>query len=200
MDGKKGRTVSERTPRPEKNSEGQYRFSAEERGAGARVSSAHVHELAHAILDRLVSVGGMFNRLLIVSGAGHTGKTEVLKAVGEAIGVRPKNVNLLLSQQLVEIPERQWARRADGLVRDVVEEGGEDVVLLDNTELLFDVALRLDPLRLLLDLSRGRTVIASWNGPSTDSELRYAHEGHAEYRRYRIRDFMVVSTDDGGHG
>jgi hypothetical protein len=38
------------------------------------------------------------------------------------------------------------------------------LVLLDNIELLFDVHLKQDPLRLLQGLSRNKTVVATWNG------------------------------------
>jgi len=39
-----------------------------------------------------------------------------------------------------------------------------DVVLLDNVEVLFDVSLKQDPLRLLQGLSRNKTVVAAWSG------------------------------------
>ncbi|MEN6474686.1 MAG: BREX-3 system P-loop-containing protein BrxF, partial [Syntrophaceae bacterium] len=38
------------------------------------------------------------------------------------------------------------------------------VVLLDNIEILFDVSLKQDPLRLLQGLSRNTTLVAAWSG------------------------------------
>jgi len=90
--------------------------------------------------------------------------------------------------------------------------------LLDNIEILFDVHLKQDPLRLLQGLSRNKTVVAAWNGEvrtegrglrtessadidsalSTQSSalyLTYAVPDHPEYRRYPIRDFLVASPD-----
>jgi len=69
------------------------------------------------------------------------------------------------------------------------------LVLLDNIEILFDVHLKQDPLRLLQGLSRNRTVVAAWNGSIVDGHMTYAVPDHPEYRRYPIRDFLVASPE-----
>ena len=58
-----------------------------------------------------------------------------------------------------------------------------ELVLLDNLEILFDVLLRQDPLRLLQDISMNRTIVAARTG-SADDHLSYAVPRHPEYRRY----------------
>jgi hypothetical protein len=55
-------------------------------------------------------------------------------------------------------------------------------VLLDNLELLFDISLKLDPLRCLQDLARDKTIVAAWNGTVTAGHLTYATPDHPEYR------------------
>jgi hypothetical protein len=69
------------------------------------------------------------------------------------------------------------------------------LVLLDNIEILFDVHLKQDPLRLLQRLSRNKTVVAAWNGTIVDGHMTYAVPDHHEYRRYPIRDFLVASPE-----
>ena len=69
------------------------------------------------------------------------------------------------------------------------------LVLLDNIEILFDVHLKQDPLRLLQGLSRNKTVVAAWNGSIVDGHMTYAVPDHPEYRRYPIRDFLVASPE-----
>ena len=66
------------------------------------------------------------------------------------------------------------------------------LVLLDNTEILFDPALQQDPLRLLQHASRNRTIVASWNGTVDDRYLSYADPGHSEYRRYPTAGLVIV--------
>jgi len=67
-----------------------------------------------------------------------------------------------------------------------------DVVLLDNIEILFEVALKQDPLRLLQSISRNRTIVATWSGSIEDGHLVYAAPYHPEYRRYEVGDLLVV--------
>ena len=67
--------------------------------------------------------------------------------------------------------------------------------MLDNTEILFHPDLGHDPLRLLQNLSRNRTVVASWSGTAQDGRLTYAAPGHPEYRRYPLKGLVVVSGE-----
>jgi hypothetical protein len=71
----------------------------------------------------------------------------------------------------------------------------DQAVLLDNLELLFDVSLRLDPLRCLQDLARDTTIVAAWNGTVTAGHLTYATPGHPEYRRYALEDLVIVCPE-----
>jgi hypothetical protein len=70
-------------------------------------------------------------------------------------------------------------------------------VLLDNLEILFDVSLKLDPLRCLQDLARDTTIVAAWDGTVTAGYLTYATPDHPEYRRYALEDLVVVCPEVG---
>ena len=73
-----------------------------------------------------------------------------------------------------------------------------DLVLLDNTELLFDATLKQDPLPLLQGLSRNKTLVAAWTGALEDGKLRYAAARHPEHRQYPARDLLAVPLQAGG--
>ena len=57
------------------------------------------------------------------------------------------------------------------------------------------LGLKQDPLKLLQGISRNKTVVAAWNGTIVDDYFTYAAPGHPEYRRYPMRDFLVVSPE-----
>ena len=65
------------------------------------------------------------------------------------------------------------------------------LVLLDNTELLFDPTLKQDPLVLMQRASRNRTIVAAWNGTLGNGYLSYAEPDHSEYRRYPRAGLVV---------
>ena len=55
---------------------------------------------------------------------------------------------------MLELTERQRALQLPRLLADIVNTTSTDVMLLDNIEVLFDVSLKQDPLRICRD-SRG---------------------------------------------
>jgi hypothetical protein len=102
---------------------------------------------------------------------------------------------LELSRRLLDLTERQRALQLQRLLDQVVAQPEGDVVLLDNIEVLFDEALKQDPLRLLQGISRNRTVVATWNGSIEDGHLVYAAPHHPEYRRCAVGDLLVASAE-----
>lgn len=153
--------------------------------------------LKDEVLQAIETAQALYHRLVVLVGPAGSGKTPLLKEVSKLVGAPLINVNQALSQQMLNLTQRQRALRAEKLLEQIVKEAaanaGQDLVLLDNTELLFDVQLRLDPLRLLQQLSRNRTIVASWNGNVSEGYLIYAEPGHLEYRREPVGDTLIIS-------
>lgn len=137
----------------------------------------------------------LYHRLVLLVGGSGSGKTAALRAVAAELGTHVINVNLELSARLIELTERQRTLQLSILFGGVVEAAGS-IALLDNTEILFDGALRQDPLRLLQNMSRNRCIVASWNGTVAGSKLTYAETWHPEYRSYDIADVLIVGMKE----
>ncbi len=133
-----------------------------------------------------------YHRLVLLIGASGAGKTGLLRSLAENGGHTYLNVNLLLSQRMVELTRSQRARQADRLMKELVGWQTTEVVLLDNLEILFDPSLKIDPLALLQGVSRNQTILASWNGAYIEGALTYAMPDHPEYRSYREIDAITV--------
>lgn len=150
--------------------------------------------LSEKILARVGKVAELYHRLVLVAAPSGSGKTVALQDIARRTGAPLLNVNLEVSRRLLDLTEKQRALHLPRVLEDVV--GREDsVVLLDNIEILFDVTLEQDPLRLLQGLSRNRTVVASWNGLVDNGYLTYGTPEHPEYRRYPARDLVVVCPE-----
>jgi len=147
------------------------------------------------IMQLINQATGLYYRLILVVAPSSRGKTRLLQEVHKLTGAPLLNVNLELSRRLLDFTERQRALRLSRLLSDIVNAPQNDVILLDNTEILFDAALRQDPLRLLQGLSRNKTIVAAWNGCFENGYLTFAKPDHREYRRYPVRDFLVVNLD-----
>lgn len=149
--------------------------------------------LADQIIRKSKQAAELYHRLMLVVAPAGAGKTAALKDVRGRIGAPLININLELSRQMLELTERQRALQLPQILREIVSKGNSEIILLDNIEIIFDVGLKQDPLRLLQGLSRNKTVIAAWNGTIVEDSLTYAVPGHPEYRRYPIHDFLVAS-------
>ena len=149
--------------------------------------------VADQIIRKVKQAAELYHRLLLVVAPAGAGKTTALHYVRDRAGAPLVNVNLELSRQMLELTERQRALQLPRLLREIVGNGGGEMILLDNIEVIFDVGLKQDPLRLLQGLSRNKTVVAAWNGTIVEDSLTYAAPDHPEYRRYPMRDFLVAS-------
>ncbi|MCL6582546.1 MAG: BREX-3 system P-loop-containing protein BrxF [bacterium] len=172
--------------------------------------------LADRVIKRIGQAAELYHRLVMLVAPAGAGKTAALQDVHERTAAPLVNVNLELSRRMLDLTERQRALQLPRLLADIVGASAADVVLLDNIEVLFDVSLKQDPLRLLQRLSRNKTVVAAWSGKirtearglRTESEtsedsalitqssslyLVYATPDHPEYRRYPVHDFLIVT-------
>lgn len=142
----------------------------------------------------LQAAEGLYHRLVLLVGETGSGKTGVLRDIAEEFGSSVVNVNLALSGELLELTAKQRSLRLPGILDQIADQAQAPVVL-DNLEILFDKDLQQDPLRLLLGISRSRSVIASWAGTFAGGRLVYAEPGHREYQSYDAVDALVVSMD-----
>lgn len=151
--------------------------------------------IADQIIRKIKQAAELYHRLILIVAPAGAGKTSALLAVRDRIGAPLVNVNLELSRRMLELTERQRALQLPRLLREIVNNGSDEMILLDNIEVIFDVGLKQDPLRLLQGLSRNKTVVSAWNGTIVEESLIYATPAHPEYRRYPIHDFLVVSPE-----
>jgi hypothetical protein len=135
----------------------------------------------------------LHTRLILIVGS-RSGKSVLLRDVHQRQKLPLVNVNLHLSEKLLDLPQEQRPLRVADLLREVISTQASPVVLLDNLELLFDPELRQDPLRLLEIVARRHTVVAAWPGEAEGTDLMYADPGHPEHRRYARPGAILVRT------
>lgn len=155
-------------------------------------------QISEQILGKIPEASGLYHRLILVVGPPRSGKTKALQEVARASRLPLVSANLELSRHLLDLTQRQRALQAFARLADLVATQANDVVLIDNLEVLFDVSLQQDPLRLLQQLARARTVVAAWNGRVQDGHLTYAAPDHPEFRRYPALGLLVVDTEVSG--
>ena len=151
--------------------------------------------LSDGVIRKIGQAAELYHRLVMLVAPAGAGKTAALQDVHERTAAPLININLELSRCMLDLTERQRALMLPRLLAEIVDASAVDVVLLDNIEVLFDVSLKQDPLRLLQGLSRNKTVVAAWSGSIDREHMVYATPDHPEYRRYPLRDFLVVNPE-----
>lgn len=149
-------------------------------------------EALQVLNDRIDRARDSYYRLVLLVGPSNSGKTKFLQRFASQHDCCILNLNLELSRRMLELPKSKRARQVDRLFKDWIANIPSEPILLDNIEMLFDPALRLDPLRLLQSISRNRTVVATWNGSIHNAMLTYAEPGHPEYILYRDAEAAMV--------
>ena len=146
------------------------------------------------IEDVLPKTTDAYYKLVLAVGPARLGKTTALSDLAARRNWPRLNVNLRISEKLLDLTHRQRAARVAGILDDIVRNEASEVIVLDNIELLFAEDLALDPLRLLQSLSRNRTIIAAWPGVFDGKFLTYAEPGHPEAQRYSMPQAIIVTA------
>jgi len=153
-------------------------------------SNSHI---AGKIINSLTQISSSFSKLMVLVGPAFSGKTECLKEVSERINIPYVNLGIELSKELIELSLKQQVLRVSGLAKEIINSINSDIALLDNTEIFFNPVLKVDPIRLLMNSSRNKTLVVAISGKQIDNSIIYAEPDHPEYRKFKIEDYEVIS-------
>ena len=132
--------------------------------------------------------------MLVVAPVG-VDKTAALNGVRKRTGAPLINGSLGLSRRILELTERQRTLHLPRLLRKIVSNFDGEIILFENIDVIFDVCLKQNPLRLLQGFSRNKAVVAAWRGSIIHDFLTCAVPDHPKCKRYPMRDFLVASHE-----
>jgi hypothetical protein len=120
--------------------------------------------------------------------------TALLRYISKEMEIPLLNLGLTLSRQLLSLTIRQRKLKVADMIADLLDEQDVPRLAVDNTEIIFDPVLKLNPLGLLKNISRSRLLIWSWNGELDGNHLVFAYPGHPEYQRLPAEEFIVITA------
>ncbi len=151
---------------------------------------------ADQVIQKLEYIAELYHRLILIVGPSGSGKTQVLKELQTKLKAPIINISMELSRKMLDLTVRQRVLSLSRILQEIIDECQDEIVLFDNTEVLFDTNLKQDPLRILQNLSRKITIISSWNGSATENHLMYAVPNHTEYRKYSNQDLIIINLEE----
>ena len=136
-----------------------------------------------------------YHLVIIVSSEGHR-ISKILQDISKKQGYHYINLNLTLSEKLIRFPIDQRCFYVEDFINEILDSCHAEALVLDNIGILFEPHLKIDPLLLLKNLSRYRSLVVHWNGKIEEGHLIYATASHPDYKKYKIDkyDYIIIDT------
>jgi hypothetical protein len=140
----------------------------------------------------IIEVTDLNSKLILLVGPSRSGKTQLLRQLSAKLSIKPINASMELGRRLAATPINKRGFAVSEILREIADrERTEDLLLLDNLELLFELSLEINPLNLVKRLAHSKSIVAVWPGELRGDRLIYADISHPEHRDYS-RDGVVV--------
>jgi len=136
-------------------------------------------------------------RLILIVGPVNSGKSALLEEAS-IYGISRLNFGEEFSRRLLSKPIHLRSAEGEEMAIDLVNEQKSSRLAIDNTEVLFESPMRLNPLTLLKRLSINRLIVATWTGTFDDSQLVYGIKGHPAYQEFKYTQqdtFIIVPAE-----
>lgn len=150
-------------------------------------------EIAEMVISSLDQVSNNFSKLLVLVGPASSGKTQCLQEISKKTNASYVSLGTKLSTKLIDLSTKQQAFKVSDLTKEIINNIESDVALVDNIEILFNPDLKTDPIRLLGNCSRNKTLVVAFSGMHVDNSIIYAEPQHPEYKKFKVEDYKVIS-------
>lgn len=148
------------------------------------------------VLKRWKYVAQEEEKILILIGGPGSGKSKVIRDLSEQDGWKICEARQLFDDEFLTIPRADRPERAVALIATALERLHAKVVMIDNVEFLFAPILNLNPVHMLLELSKKFPIIVSWRGTLDGNTLYFEHNGEPKYAKFTVVDTNhVISMD-----
>lgn len=139
-------------------------------------------------LDEAIKRAAHYRNQLIFLWGDQSACSSKLEQFATESGLSVQNLNLELSALLLEEPAQDRKRISVTIAEDWLRKTGSTPLLLNHIEFLFDTALGLDPVKVMLNSSKNKAIVAIWPGVMVANQLTYATPGHHEYKSYKLSE------------
>ena len=153
------------------------------------------HQDLEPVLKEVNNLEYRTHRLTLVVGPPQSGKTAFIRKLADTYQAPVLNLNQELVQALLDVPVRLRPLKALEFTKSLITRVPHRTVFLDPTEIIFEPDLKLNPLNLLRDCSRNKTLVATWNGQIDDHYLIFSEPNYPDYCRYpllELKDILII--------
>jgi hypothetical protein len=152
----------------------------------------HIIKLKELILS--ANSTATYEKLVLIIGKHGAGKTKLLRKFANENNIPVHNLSLFVAENILTAPNNDRSNLIMPLLRGWIKSYQlPHPFVIDNIEILFEPSLKIDPLKMLKDISKEKCIVASWTGSYTDKLLTYAEQGHPQYYTSKASDLHLLN-------
>ncbi|CCJ33842.1 BREX-3 system P-loop-containing protein BrxF [Caloramator australicus] len=142
------------------------------------------------LLQKLNNINQNYYKLILIITKDFQKINSLLVNFAEKNSIPYINLNLELSKRLIYVPFNERWIYADKELKNILLKKEHDTIIVDNTEILFEEHLKLNPIEELKNISKYKNIIASVRGNYKNNILTYAKIGEKEFKKYILDDLL----------
>ncbi|WPX10121.1 BREX-3 system P-loop-containing protein BrxF [Anaerocellum danielii] len=127
-----------------------------------------------------------YYKLALIISENPSQTSKILKELSTTFGIRYINLNLELANYLVEIPFSERWLHVSKAIDEIILKNEDQSLVIDNTDILFEEHLKIDPVGVLKNASKYKKLIASLRARIENNYIIYANPQAKEYKKYKI--------------
>ncbi|HFT2185286.1 TPA: BREX-3 system P-loop-containing protein BrxF [Bacillus cereus] len=121
-----------------------------------------------------------WHKLIFMCASNEVGTMEIREKIATLNeDIYTVNLNLIISEALANISEEKYPLYVEEVIRETFDNPFK-IYVLQHIDILFDPVIKINPIRLLENISKKSKVIVMWPGEYKNNQLVYAQEGHPE--------------------
>lgn len=136
------------------------------------------------------------HKLVLIVGESGAGKTSLLSSLSLQHSFPLLNLGPQLGAKLLSVALRKRPLAIEAAVQEFIGPGLSGVCI-DNTDILFNPALRCDPIRLAYSVSQNRVILYALNGRLEGRRFVRGYPDHPEYFSEEIPAIPTVFLERG---
>lgn len=101
------------------------------------------------------------------------------------------SLNKCVAESLINVEEEKRAIQIQNILYKIIDNIPEDAVL-KNFDILFNPKLKIDVLRVFIELYKHKRFAMLWPGIIEDGKLKYAEQEYEDYNVFDVENYDIV--------
>lgn len=148
------------------------------------------------VMEKWEEIKNDEEQILFIVGAPGSGKSAILRGLGERENWQYIEAKELLNEAILEVPREMRPEKAEELLMLEINRKDAEVVIIDSIDILFAPILNLEPVEMLKKISQEHPLVIGWKGQLNEDVLYLEHNNNPRYYEHPVKNVNHVIVVD----